>query len=57
MEGSWVGQIVLASSVFRLPRRIKTNSVDIKGKIENGLKTQGSNLMKLKHYDQIENTP
>ena len=28
---------------FRLPRRIKTNGVGSKGKIENGLKTQGSN--------------
>jgi hypothetical protein len=44
-------------SFFRLPRRIKTNGVDIKGKIENVLKTQGPNRMKLKHYDQIENTP
>ena len=44
-------------SVFRLPRRIKINGVDSKGKIENGLKTQGPNWMKLKHWDQIENTP
>jgi hypothetical protein len=30
-------------SDFRLPRRIKTNGVGFKGKIENGLKTQGPN--------------
>ncbi len=44
-------------SIFRLPRRIKTNGVDSRGKINNGLKTQGPNWMILKHKDQIENTP
>ena len=34
-----------AMSVFRLPRMIKTNKVDSRGKIDNGLKTQGPNWM------------
>ena len=44
-------------SVFHLPRRIKTNEIDFKGKIDNGLKTQRRNWIKLKHRDQIENIP
>ena len=43
LEGSKVGQIVLASSVFRLPHRIKTNDVNSRSKIENGLKIQRLN--------------
>ena len=47
----FLNEIISHVSNFRLPCRQIPNGVDFKGKIENGLKTQGPNWMKLKHWD------
>ena len=53
----FLNEIINHVSNFRLPRRQIPNGVDSRSKIENGLKAQGPNWMKLKHWEQIKNIP